>query len=905
MLKPNKSFIQNINYLAQNLNSLEKSRELLTPAAIRAMESALALPFGEIVEDLKKGVSSAGKRKLDIETSDNGTGDLESVLYDKITVESVDGLRKLTHSFAPTSRADELLTGLKEAIRKFNESAPENAAVVDEEIELLLQRSNLNIPLWLIRVTDLGAEHTRLSRVILHVSEGSSEFAKKPELEFTWSKSTSSILLLGASQDFIAAGVNRAEDAQNAAEVAELNAKSSEESAELSATNAENSAVASELSNTESASSAEEARVSAATAKSDVAEAFTTGVEDATEQAVRAEAARDAAFVNADVYATEVEGRAAVAVGEQFQVLSDDGSEYIRYRKDSTSAATEVARYASPSSIPKVGFTGITQIVPPNVHEVIPWGIDAGERYVSGGYRSMVLDVVPGDTLSMWNDQETYTNGSGCGHAFFSGKPLVTDNIIKGHTRTTVNNGNHSYISVTVPEGARYLVANTYFYGSGGSADLTIDWNIVRNAPYLGETKADYQPVAVYVDDAPVLDTDLRTSIRTILGGNLYSIENLQWGRYLLNNNNETGTSHPWATVHIPVSPGLTYSVYTGGAPTNFPFRIALYEDSLNLGAVSLTPGGREHEYVFTVPASSTATQIKMNVVIANNPAHPTYVLDMKDSLIFALGEETTGNELPVQYLSEFAGQNVLTPTDVARILRDDHASTPPPPPPTRLSSGDFYCFGDSITWGTHGGFLQYLAEAFQTETINYGSSAGRATRLVGLMTDQPRRDSTTGTQFATPDYTGVPAISIMIGTNDSDGGYNFGSISDIPEGSVHDYEDHNEYFQLFPSNYLANIALCIEYVQWKNPETEIHLITPPYRYGPAGTERITKLIPPLEAVARHYGVHLIYATYESGISYKGMHPTQGAYTYDGIHFNEVGNRVFGKFIAQKILSFG
>lgn len=85
---------------------------------------------------------------------------------------------------------------------------------------------------------------------------------------------------------------------------------------------AENSAIASELSSTESASSAE-----------------------------RAEAARDAAFVNADVYQTIATGRAAVAVGEQFQVLSTDGSEYIRYRKDSSSTQAEVARFPSKAGI--------------------------------------------------------------------------------------------------------------------------------------------------------------------------------------------------------------------------------------------------------------------------------------------------------------------------------------------------------------------------------------------------------------------------------------------------------------------------------------------------------------------------------------------------------------------------
>lgn len=65
----------------------------------------------------------------------------------------------------------------------------------------------------------------------------------------------------------------------------------------------------------------------------------------------RAEVASDAAFVNADVYATVAEGRAAVAVGEQFQVLSTDGFEYIRYRKDSGSTQTEVGRYPSTKEV--------------------------------------------------------------------------------------------------------------------------------------------------------------------------------------------------------------------------------------------------------------------------------------------------------------------------------------------------------------------------------------------------------------------------------------------------------------------------------------------------------------------------------------------------------------------------
>ncbi|WP_169294749.1 DUF2817 domain-containing protein [Advenella sp. EE-W14] len=57
-----------------------------------------------------------------------------------------------------------------------------------------------------------------------------------------------------------------------------------------------------------------------------------------------AEAARDAAFVNADVYPTVAEGRAAVADGEQYQVVSADGVELIRYQRVNAGWSQEVAR---------------------------------------------------------------------------------------------------------------------------------------------------------------------------------------------------------------------------------------------------------------------------------------------------------------------------------------------------------------------------------------------------------------------------------------------------------------------------------------------------------------------------------------------------------------------------------
>ncbi|WP_237673837.1 hypothetical protein [Vreelandella profundi] len=61
----------------------------------------------------------------------------------------------------------------------------------------------------------------------------------------------------------------------------------------------------------------------------------------------QAETARNAAFVNADVYPDTSAGRAAVADGEQFQVVV--GDEIVRYRRDSAGSQTEVARYPSSS----------------------------------------------------------------------------------------------------------------------------------------------------------------------------------------------------------------------------------------------------------------------------------------------------------------------------------------------------------------------------------------------------------------------------------------------------------------------------------------------------------------------------------------------------------------------------
>lgn len=71
----------------------------------------------------------------------------------------------------------------------------------------------------------------------------------------------------------------------------------------------------------------------------------------ATSNADRAELAADTAVGNVDVYDDTAAGLAATTEGEQFQVLSADNTEFIRYRHDAGPTATEVGRYPSAESV--------------------------------------------------------------------------------------------------------------------------------------------------------------------------------------------------------------------------------------------------------------------------------------------------------------------------------------------------------------------------------------------------------------------------------------------------------------------------------------------------------------------------------------------------------------------------
>jgi len=96
--------------------------------------------------------------------------------------------------------------------------------------------------------------------------------------------------------------------------------------------------------------------------------------------ATAASSARDAAFVNADVFGDIAAGRAAVADGEQFQVV--DGDQVVRYRRDSSSAQTEMARYPAGRAVTALGGqVGALAAILGQVYEEVDRLVQEGDVY--------------------------------------------------------------------------------------------------------------------------------------------------------------------------------------------------------------------------------------------------------------------------------------------------------------------------------------------------------------------------------------------------------------------------------------------------------------------------------------------------------------------------------------------
>ncbi|MFW2042656.1 SGNH/GDSL hydrolase family protein [Acinetobacter sp. ULE_I001] len=520
------------------------------------------------------------------------------------------------------------------------------------------------------------------------------------------------------------------------------------------------------------------------------------------------------------------------------------------------------------------------------------WGIDASLTVVNqSAYASKVIPVQAGSTLYVFNSLQSYPVNTGHGSAFFDVDPVLNSihtYIADQRVYLTDENTGDLYYKVVVPSGANFLLFNTKFNtdivewsinDEAFSNNYTQGTEVINALNKIGIKKQLSDLAASNLEYGNTQDGDIYNEINLIPDAYLNSVG------YLFSNNG-------WKAYRFKVTEDQTYFIKVIGGLA-FPKKFVYSKSdttvdgvggSFYVADVALISTDIADVYKFKVPLGNNIKAVFLNLKITDD-------FDITNTLSIQKNKFDVSKIRVSQPAVSKIGDAVVVDEEARKLIYESNNVG-------RFKNAKFYCFGDSITEGTQGGYVGYIASKLGAIVSNFGSSGARAGRLVAIMTGQPNRQEST--PYTAPNYTNVSGISIMIGTNHSwQDPADLGSISEIPTTKITDYATEAEYWALFPDKFVTNIALCIEYVKWKNKELEIHLITPPYQTDATeGTYHITKLIPAIESVAKFYGVHLIYATYESGLAYKNL----DSYTYDGTHLTALGNKVFGNFVANKIL---
>lgn len=524
-------------------------------------------------------------------------------------------------------------------------------------------------------------------------------------------------------------------------------------------------------------------------------------------------------------------------------------------------------------------------------------GSGVNTSYVFGNYSSfdcVKMQVTAGQVLRLHNQEANYNVAQGAIFNFFAagtaGESTLTDDRV---LRTDIETSK-TYYEVTVPVGATYLILNKRFTSSTPTTYI-FTWGVYSTDAFSFDYKVGKETV-ISISGAGFKENTLTTGN----DADLFVKSDVIKG-YLNSPGALAGATEDWRVFKMDVKEGKTYYIKLKPVSFSYPFKI-IYSKSINqtsssadfVSNVSYTPTNIADVYRFTVPTGSGIKSMLMNIKVDTG----SYTLNIVDSLSIQEGGFNTNN----------VGVNRKSVSAInGNSIKDEIAREGLAPIANKLESRflnkKVFCFGDSITQGTEGGYVQYLSQILGCELSNFGSSGGTASRCVDIITagsGLPKRNSSTeGTVWPTKDFTTCSAATIQIGTNDS----HTGTLADIPTGDISDYADPLEYWALFPSNYVANIALCIEYIKSKNPECEIFLITPPYRNVSGDTpSRMANCLPFLRLLSEHYSIPLINSMQNSGIGFKYMKPNI-KYSYDGIHFNALGNKLWGKYIAQKILN--
>lgn len=222
--------------------------------------------------------------------------------------------------------------------------------------------------------------------------------------------------------------------------------------------------------------------------------------------------------------------------------------------------------------------------------------------------------------------------------------------------------------------------------------------------------------------------------------------------------------------------------------------------------------------------------------------------------------------------------------------------------------------FGDSITAGTNGGFVDKVrVKAGLSFAVNYGSSGAASARLASIMLSDSFRE--TQSDLTPKPYEMFDAVVIQIGTN---GGVSGNIDNDIPDISIYDIPSYSyeysasgktissatinnakEFFtKCFANTFYGNIALCIEYVRYINSNCRVFLTTIPHNIGFANFDTVRNAILNLAA---KMGVQVLDAGAYAGLGVWNITDWSKDTGSSKTHFNEKGNEMWAAYLANEL----
>ena len=228
-------------------------------------------------------------------------------------------------------------------------------------------------------------------------------------------------------------------------------------------------------------------------------------------------------------------------------------------------------------------------------------------------------------------------------------------------------------------------------------------------------------------------------------------------------------------------------------------------------------------------------------------------------------------------------------------------------------------CAGDSLTNGYNGAtnsYVDYVKEYFaDCNVYNKGSDGGGAGRLINMLTPYKRENEiayTGGSDFlGTLEH--VDCVVINIGTNDFTNGdfdkdipkFNFTTIENALNGGFEynggQIDTLEKYWGLFANTWYGNLAMLIEYIQWKYPMCQI-LLTPPTSNSCLedndGRNPHTMKVK-MEKIAELYGIKVIDVIQGLGINKRNNH----LWRVDYCHGNNARNEKVGRYLAKQIFN--